>query len=943
MKAIAATTDIQQITAEQLLTLTGPLVDPDALNASLNRLGRDLRGDPPKLRSAALALLKAEIKSAHSLAKARLDAERRGRTVAEGLSNFTDTVVRAVYEFTVAYVYPAANPSSSERLAILATGGYGRGLMAPKSDLDLLFLLPYKETAWTESVVEHMLYLLWDLGLKVGHAVRNVDQTIRAALDDMTVRTALIDHRLILGEGALVVDFSERFRAEVLAGSVKEFIAAKYFERSERHRKSGTSRYAVEPNLKDGIGGLRDLHLIHWIDRYHQESVTAGQHDRPAPPDGTGSSLLSADEWRAFRMCEDLLWTVRCHLHFLTKRPEERLTFDVQLAVAEALDISGKLGRRPAERLMRRYFLTAREVGSLIRTFSSSLELLQLKAEPRPESALAAVNWETRMLLRRRTDFRIENGRIRAATEEIFQQNPINLIRIFELAGTYDVGFHPDAFRLIRQSLRLIDDRLRQDPEANRIFLALLTARTDVEVGLRRMNEAGVLGRFIPDFGRIVAMMQFNSYHHYTVDEHTIRAIGLLAAIEEGKLGEDHPLATTIFRDVEMRRALYVAVLLHDIGKGRMEDHSILGARIARDLCPRLGLSKAETETVAWLVEKHLVMSIFAQSRDLSDPQTIRDFASIVQSPERLRLLLILTVADIRSVGPGVWNGWKGQLLRTLYFETEPVLAGGHTRASNRGSRIAAAKSDVRTQLFEGLSADRIERAISRLPDAYWLRTDVAKIVEHIGLLDRAERLDQPVAFAVKTDAFTAITELTLVAPDVTRLLSLFAGACASADANILGAHVSTTADGLALDSFLLKRDLDEDAEQRRAKRIGETIERLLAGTISLESLMQHRPALKARLKAFSIEPQVVINNRLSEEFTVLEVSGLDRPGLLFDLTSALSDLKLDIRSAHIATYGERAVDVFYVTGQARSRVTEPDEQSEITAKLLGVLAAGGG
>ena len=929
--------------AEPALALTGPLVDPFALSAKLNALGQDLRGDPPRQRAAVLSLLKTTIKSAHQLAHARLIADRRGRAVAAGLSEFTDTLIRAVYQFTVAHVYPAANPSTSERLAILATGGYGRGLMAPKSDLDLLFLLPYKETAWTESVVEHMLYLLWDLGLKVGHAVRNVDQTIRAGLDDMTVRTALLDHRLILGEAALVADFSKRFRAEVLAGSVPEFVAAKYGERAERHRKSGTSRYAVEPNLKEGIGGLRDLHLIHWIDRYHQESANAGLIDGPPLPEGAGSSLLSAEEWRAFRMCEDLLWTVRCHLHFLTNRPEERLTFDVQPLVAEALGISGKFGRRPAERLMRRYFLTAREAGSLIRTFSSSLELLQLKAEPRPERALAAVNWETRMLLRRRTDFRIENGRINTATDEIFKQNPVNLIRIFELSGTYDVGFHPDAIRLIRHSLRLVDDQLRQDPEANRIFLSLLTARTDVEVSLRRMNEAGVLGRFILDFGKIVAMMQFNSYHHYTVDEHTIRAIGLLAAIEEGKLGEDHPLATTIFRDVEMRRALYVAVLLHDIGKGRMEDHSTVGGRIARELCPRLGLSKAETDTVAWLVEQHLVMSIFAQSRDLSDPKTIQDFAKIVQSPERLRLLLILTVADIRSVGPGVWNGWKGQLLRTLYFETEPVLAGGHTRASDRVNRIEAAKSEVRERLTSVLATGRIDRAIARHPDSYWLRTEPDKIIEHISLIDRAEEAGKSVAYAVKTDDFTAITELTLVAPDVSRLLSLFAGACAAADANILGAHISTTADGLALDCFLLKRDLDEEGERRRGKRIGEMIERLLGGTASLDSLKPNRPGLKARMKAFSVEPQVVINNRLSEEFTVLEVSGLDRPGLLFDLTSALSDLKLDIRSAHIATYGERAVDVFYVTGPGRARVAEPSEQALISAALLAVLNGSSG
>ncbi len=653
------------------------------------------------------------------------------------------------------------------------------------------------------------------------------------------------------------------------------------------------------------------------------------------PGDDEPLGLLSLAERATFRDAETFLWTLRCHLHFLAGRPEERLTFDMQPLVAAALHYRASGRQRPVERFMRHYFLTAKAVGDLTRTFSSALELRQLKAEPRPVGAPAEVTWQTRMTLRRRTDFRIENGRINAAMPEVFRNNPVNLIRIFALSNEFGVEFHPEAMRLVRQSLRLIDERLRRDPEANRIFLEMLTAKTNVEIGLRRMNEAGVLPRFMPEFGRIVALMQFNAYHHYTVDEHTIRALGILAAIEQGKLNEDHPLASSIISGIGLRRALYVAVLLHDIGKGRREDHSMVGAAIARDLCPRLGLSQSETDTVAWLVEHHLVMSTFAQSRDLSDPQTIRDFAAIVQSPERLRLLLILTVVDIRAVGPGVWNGWKGQLLRTLYWEVEPILAGGHTGAADRDGRIDAAKERLAAELLPEMPGAAIERFISRHPASYWLRTDVKRQAEHARLIARAEAGNKTVAFEARTDAFTAVTELTVLAPDNARLLSLLAGACASAGANIMGAQVSTTLDGAALDTFLLKREFDEEGELRRANRIGETIERLVSGKLSVDRLPKPRIVRKDSLKAFKVEPEVVVNNRLSGEFTVLEVSGLDRTGLLFDLTSAISDLALDIVSAHVTTYGERAVDVFYVTDIVTARkVTDEARQAAIAERL---------
>jgi [protein-PII] uridylyltransferase len=451
------------------------------------------------------------------------------------------------------------------------------------------------------------------------------------------------------------------------------------------------------------------------------------------------------------------------------------------------------------------------------------------------------------------------------------------------------------------------------------------------------MNDTGVLGKFIPAFGQVVGMMQFNMYHHYTVDEHLVRTIGVLTEIERGSAAEELPLSTELVKSIQYRTALYVAAFLHDIGKGRTEDHSQVGARVARELCPRLGLSAAETETVVWLVAEHLRMSNIAQSRDISDPKTIRDFADIVQSRERLALLLLLSVADIRAVGPGTWNGWKGQLLRTLYYETEPLLSGGHTQAA-RSRLVAEAKEELRSALTDWTTED-VDRFVARFYPDYWLRTETRKQVEHARLLRRAEEAGRTFATDCATSAFTASTELTIFAPNHPRLLSLFAGACAAAAANIVGAHINSTRDGFALDTFLLQREFENDEDElRRARRIKETIERILRGEQRLKPLLAKRRPLPRRVEAFSVEPEAIVNNSLSDQFTVIEVAGRDRPGLLYELTSTISNLNLDITSAHITTFGEKAVDVFYVTDLTGKKVTGEARQRAIRQRLATVL-----
>jgi [protein-PII] uridylyltransferase len=908
------------------------LFDAAAVTADLAALADVHHGRESELRAAVAQRLKAALGAGRAFAEQRLREDRHGRRCAERLCFMQDEAIRVLYDFAVRHLYPSRNPSEAEHMAIVATGGYGRGLLAPGSDIDLLFLLPYKQTAWGESIAETILYCLWDMGLKVGHATRSIDECIRQAKADMTIRTALLEARFLLGERKLFDDMNARFIKDVAQNSVRDFVTAKLAEREERHRRAGQSRYLVEPNVKDGKGGLRDLHTLFWIAKYvyhvrePEELIEHGVFDR--------------EEFRRFRRCEDFLWSVRCNMHFLTGRAEERLSFDIQREIAVRLGYTRHPGLQDVERFMKHYFLIAKEVGDLTAILCAELEDRQV-ALPVLRRVMARFRSRGRRTLSESDDFIVDNNRINVAAPDVFRRDPVNLIRIFHLADRHGLSFHPDAMRIAARSLSLIDDGLRQNPEANRLFLEILTSPNDPERVLRRMNEAGVLGRFVRTFGRIVAMMQFNMYHHYTVDEHLLRCIGMLAEIERGG-SDEFKLASELIRTIQPqhRAVLYVALFLHDIAKGRIEDHSIAGAKVARRFCPRLGFSPAETETTAWLVENHLVMSTIAQSRDLSDRKTIENFAAVVQSLERLKLLIILTTADIRAVGPGVWNGWKAQLLRALYYETEPVLTGGFSEV-NRAQRVAMAQAELKAELVDW-SAAEVERYLARHYPAYWLKVDLPHKVAHARFVGEAERAGKKLATEIELDPARQVVDLTVLAPDHPRLLSIMAGACAAAGANIVGAHIYTTTDGLALDTISLSREFErDDDEVRRAGRVASGIEQALSGTMRLPEVVAKRAA-RPRFKAFAIEPEVLINNQWSNRYTVVEVSGLDRPGLLYELTATLSKLNLNIASAHVATFGERVVDVFYVTDLLGAQIVSPTRQAAIKRALIQLLAGTG-
>jgi [protein-PII] uridylyltransferase len=897
------------------------IVDRRALQGELERLADACGGEPPRARIA--EALKAALAAGRAEVRRRFEVGASGTETTQQLAFLVDQIVRVLYDFVLARVYPIANPTAGERMALVAVGGYGRGELAPFSDIDLLFLLPYKETPHTEQVVEYMLYTLWDTGLKVGQATRSVADTIARAKADLTICTAVLEARYVWGEQLLFMELKRRFESEIIKGSAVRFVQAKLDERDKRHARLGDSRYLVEPNVKESKGGLRDLHTLFWIAKYIYRVDDVDQL--------VARKALSAEEAQRFARAQNFLWTVRCHLHFLTGRAEDRLTFDLQGDVGRRMGYTDHAGARGVERFMKHYFLVAKDVGDLTRIFCALLEAEQQR--------LPRFSWRRWGLRQRQiAGFKVDGTRLDVANEHVFGDDPLNFLRLFRAAEENDLDIHPRALRLITRSLKLINAELRANPEANQLFMEILTSRKDPETTLRRMNEAGVFGRFVPDFGRVVAQMQYDMYHTYTVDEHTIFAIGILHKIETGEFKDEMPLPTALMPTIDSRRALYLAVLLHDIAKGRGGNHSVLGEKVAKKLGPRLGLSDEETETVAWLVRWHLLMSGTAFKLDIEDAETIRGFAESVQSPERLKLLLILTVADIRAVGPHVWNGWKAALLFELYHRTHEVLSGGLV-TDGRGARIKAKQEAVRALLRDFTDAE-FDAFIARTYPSYWLSADAPTLARQGRLTREADRSGAPLSVDTRVDPARAVSEITLYTADHPGLFSRIAGALALAGANIVDAKILTLSNGMALDTFLVQdqRGGAFDRPEKLAK-LAVLFENVLSGRVKPHIELKKPSALVSRTGVFVVPPRALINNTASRTHTVIEVNGRDRPGLLFELTRALTQLNLQIASAKISTYGEKVVDVFYVKDLFGHKVEHEERIKTIREKLTAVLA----
>ena len=894
------------------------IIDRRKLASAIDSLVAE-HGD--KARPHVVDLLKAALNDGRTELERRLEEKpSAGHENAGGFAFLIDQLIRVIHDHATAHLYPSANRSQAERLAVMAVGGYGRSEMSPHSDVDIAFLVGGRKTAWCEQVVEAMLYLLWDLGLKVGHSTRTLDDAIRLSKTDLTIRTALLEGRYVWGDQELYDEGSRRFTREVVRGNERVFVTEKLAERNARHKRMGDSRYVVEPNVKDGKGGLRDLHTLYWIGKFIHRVRTASEL--------VDVGLFTRAEYRSFRKAENFLLAVRSHMHVITGRAEDRLTFDLQRRIAERMNFAERPGKSAVERFMQLYFLQAKRVGSLTGVFLAHIDE---QFEAKTARAGFFAGWKARS--RQIKGYRVHGGKIGAPSDDWFKRSPVRLIEIFQLAEAEGLEIHPETMRQANRDSGLIDNAIREDERANALFLDLLCGRNDPETVLRWMNEAGVFGKFVPDFGKVNAQMQFDMYHHYTVDEHTIRAIGLLNRIEKGELADDHPRATRLIHKVGSRRVAYVAALLHDIAKGRGGDHSVLGAEVARELCPRFGLTESETELVAWLVLNHLLMSHTAQKRDLTDPKTIEDFVAQVQSAERLRHLAILTAVDIRAVGPGTWNSWKGQLLGELYDISSERLRLGHMR-HGREQTIVHKQAEVVELL--GDKRALVEDLAETLGDAYWI-AEPSDIIA-LNLVHYAAAREQDHQLSIHCEYYEArgATLVTVIAADHPGLFYRIAGGIHLAGGNVIDARIHTARTGWTLDNFLVQDPHGEPfAEERQLERLKTSIADALANKVDLTPRLAQRPLAHSRARAFDVAPRVLFDNKASNRFTVIEVNARDRPALLNRLARALFESRLVVHSAHITNYGERAADTFYVTDLTGGKLEPGERMNRIEARLI--------
>jgi [protein-PII] uridylyltransferase len=924
----AAPTTALAYPAKELICAPSEIFDIAAARSALTTALENAADNAARRAATVSFLLEARQEGAAQIANAFSARPFDSVPVTSAYTYLTDCIVILTHEVATNWLHPNPTPTDGERLTIVGVGGYGRAEMAPHSDVDLLFLTPYKITPWAENVIESMLYILWDLRLKVGHASRTIKDCIRLGREDYTIRTALLEHRYIAGDAPLIAEFDDNLNRNLFRGTAAEFIEAKLDERAQRHLKTGGQRYIVEPNVKESKGGLRDLQTLFWVAKYI--------HGVDSTQELVALGMFSDEEYDSFARAESFLWAIRCHLHLIAGRAMDTLSFDMQVEVAARMGYSDKAGRRAVEFFMQDYFRHANRVGELTRIFLTSLEAAHVKKEP----LLVGFFRRKRKV---RDGYRIEQNRLTFESDESFHSEKLSILKLFEEALRTGLLLHPQAMRLVAANLDNIDDEMRDDKEARRIFLDLMLKHGNPERALRRMNEIGVLGAFIPEFQKIVAMMQFNMYHHYTVDEHTIQCIKTLAQIEREELVEELPVASGILKAGVNRKVLYIALLLHDIGKGQPEDHSILGAQIARKVAPRLGLKADDCETVEWLVRNHLLMSDIAQKRDISDPRTVRGFAKAVKNKKRLDLLTVLTVCDIRGVGPNTWNNWKAMLLRDLHQQTTLALENGLEDVS-RSTREAAAKKALRASLSDWDKKElRIETARHYAP--YWQGVQPKEHIVFANLLRKLDKAKSKARASIQIDLSLDeardATRASFAMDDHPGIFSRIAGALALVGANVVDARSYTTKDGFVAAVFWIQDADGHPYARSKMQRLRTMIGKTLKGEVVASDALVDKDKLKKRERAFRVATNVTFDNEGSEIYTIIEVDTRDRTGLLYDLARTLSHANVYVASTTIATYGEQVVDTFYVKDMFGLKFHSKAKQKALEEKIRAAIASG--
>ena len=884
-----------------------------------------------------LALLE-EVQAEHDLkrlSRRYIDAGRRNlcerhRASAGGLE--VASAWSTVMDHLIRHLFGTINPDGngpvavpSRRFALIAQGGYGRGELNPYSDIDLLFLYAGKMSPYAGAVTEKLLYTLWDAGLEVGHATRSIADCVRLADIDMKVRTSLMDARFLCGDYALYQYFDKRLESRLVKKGVKRFIRDKLNENRARHEQFGGSVYLLEPEVKEGEGGLRDIQTARWIAR-----ATLGSKDLDAL---ALNGIVGAADIAQLKESQDFLMRVRNELHFSTGRHQDQLTFEQQEKVSSALGFEGEGTLRGVEVFMRRYYLYAAQINRL-----SSLIIHRVTECDKPRFGARYVFGRTL-----REGIRLSKGHLTVTKPEVLRTNPENLIRIFDDAQKYNCELAHETRELLRQHLDLIDDDFRRSAEANLPFFNILKWKDAVYETLVEMHRVGVLGAFIPEFGRLLCMVLHDAYHIYTVDQHSLRLIKEIERLRAGDYGEALALLTQLAREAEKTELLYLGLMFHDIGKGFGGGHSETGARMVHTIARRMRLNADDGALVEFLVRHHLLMTHTAFRRDLEDEKTIFDFAKIIGSVNNLKMLYLLTFADVKAVGPEVWNPWKASLLGELYVKALNILEEAEKGEFQRQDVLAAIRrvqTRVRRQLVKDYDEETIEQFLQAMPERYFVSTPEDDIAEHFELMEkfRGKRAEISVKHFPERDC----TSVVVCCQDRPGLFASITGVLTALNLDILNARIFTATDGRILDVFRVSHHGRSElvtAEQKWTKfRI--VLDGVLDGKIDVANLVgSSKPSLLLQKHAPKVSTVVNIDNDASDDFTIVEVFTEDRIGVLFTITYSLHRLGLSIHVAKISTNVDQVADVFYVTDEAGGKVTSVQQVETVRQFLIQNLA----
>ncbi|NOX08269.1 MAG: [protein-PII] uridylyltransferase [Gammaproteobacteria bacterium] len=820
-------------------------------------------------------------------------------------SFFIDEILRRIWAYWL--------QNDANNLALLAVGGYGRSELLPGSDIDLMILLPSEENI-PNAAMASFLQFLWDIGLEVGHSVRTLQDCIEQSRQDITIATNIMESRLIYGDQTLYKELKQIATSDDIWTS-RDFFEAKSKEQQLRHAKYHDTAYNLEPNIKEGPGGLRDIQMIGWVAKRHFGAETLKElisHD-----------FLTEDEYHALWQGQCFLWQVRYALHQQTGRREDRLLFDYQRNLAEKLGYSGE-GNKAIEGLMKQYYCTVME---LERLNDMLLQHFQ-------EAILYTGNQCPAHILNRR--FHVIHGFLEVSDDQVFARYPFALLEIFLLMAQHPEikGVRASTIRLIRAHLHLINDDFRQDLRSRSLFMEIIRQPLGVTHELRRMNRYGVLAAYLPEFNHIVGQMQYDLFHAYTVDEHTLFVVRNIRRLTIDEFSEELPYCSDIIKRIPKLELLIIAGIFHDIAKGRGGNHSELGAIEVTRFCQQHSLSSYDTNLIAWLVQSHLLMSTTAQRRDISDPDVIREFAALVENPQRLNYLYLLTVADIRATNAKLWTSWKGSLLQELHIATTRALRIGLDNPVDHQQHIDAIKTDARSLLSERQVTDQaIDEQWQWLNDEYFVRNTAEQICWQTMTLIKHKGSNEPLV-DFRHDSERGGTEIFIYTKNRDGLFTITAHQLDQLCLTIADARTVTLKNGYAMEIFVVLESSGEDIrDQHRLEQIQASVkQRLLDINNSFSEISRNNPR---QFKHFRISTRIDIINKAAEKYTIVEIITGDHPGLLSQIGQVFIQSDIRLHNAKIATFGSKAEDVFYITDHGNRPINDQDRLDKLHQQLI--------